>query len=238
MLRASLAAAIAAMRSRRSLSIAVTMIWMVVIAFIAAAILVPAGPAAIAQTVAGQLGLSTESSLDISGTVRAAAEALFAIVGTILAAFISKHVKDANARAQILNALPLFAGWGINKFEGAFKDRPMNVNVGSAAAASILRNVLALGPDLIARAGFDERALAKMAVGHLPGVDGAMDEATIDKIIAAAKAGPGASPAPTATDLATQLESVAAPLAETLLGALLPKLEAIVAAKLGGKSAA
>lgn len=141
--------------------------------------------------------------VDVASLVSGLAQLIFVIAGSVAAAIVNKHVKDADARKTILAALDNGVAYGMNKVEGALAGRPLTVNLGSAVAAQAVRYAQATVPDKLARLDLDAAHIAKIAVAKLPGVDGAITDADLAGIVAAAKG--NAPPLPPAGDLAAQV---------------------------------
>lgn len=134
------------------------------------------------------------SSVDLGALVQAAGSLVVSGVSVVAYFFLNKYVKDANARTVLLGAIENGVKWGIAKVPGALPGHALSVGVGSQAAAAALQHVINTVPDALARHGTDLSGIVRIALGKLP-IDGQIDDATVNRIIANAtgKAVPSAA---------------------------------------------
>jgi hypothetical protein len=149
-------------------------------------------------------------SLDLTNLVQSAGSVIVSAVSVVAYFFLNKYVKDANARTVLLGAIENGVKWGVAKTAGALPGHALSVNVGSQAAAAALQHVIDSVPDALARHGNDFAGIVRIALGKLP-IDGQIDDATVNQIVANATGN-----APATADIGKQLLEAAPAFAEEI----------------------
>jgi len=139
--------------------------------------------------------------VDPNATVDLTAEALkvlgslATVVVSAIAVEIRSVVKDKAAQQTLIGLLERGSSFVVNKTAGALKNQPLSVNLASPMAADLVRYAKEYAPGALKRLGIDDVQLTKMAIAHLPNVNGGIDDKEINAIAAAATG--KAPPAPT-----------------------------------------
>lgn len=162
-----------------------------------------------------QVGTSAVGSVvDLAPMLMVIVEILATLALVAAAWFIFRHVTNQDARNALLSVAEKAVAFGINATNGALKDKTMSVNLGSSVVATAMKYALNAAPDALKKFGWDDKTLARALWARLPGVDGGLDDATLNQIVAA---GSGTAPAGSLVNAA----AVSAPaLAEALLAAI------------------
>lgn len=166
------------------------------------------------------LAPAAPTSVDLTGLITAAGSIVVSLVSVVAYFFLQKFIKDDSARKVILGAVENAAKWGVAKTAGALPGSVLSVNVGSAVAAAGLQHVVDTVPDALARHGNDYAGIVRIILGKLS-IDGAIDDATVNQIVATATGKSVGNAAPAApADISAQLLGAAPALAEAVVAAL------------------
>lgn len=136
------------------------------------------------------------TTVNLAPTIQAAAHTCAAIVLSIFALWLQGHVKDQAARTTILKAAENAAAIGLAKVDGALPGMNLSVGVGSQVLAEGLTHMLETVPAAAKRMGVDNRQIIDLITANLHGIDGKLDDKTINEIIASATGKPPAAPDP------------------------------------------
>lgn len=142
---------------------------------------------ALAQSaVGGAIG----TTIDLSPMLTLGVQAVSLVVLLVGVWFIYSHTTNQDQRAALTGILEKAVGFGLNAVAGATANKNLNINLGTSTAAMVAATALKyaqqFGPQAIAHFGLDEKSVAKMIVARLPGVDGTIDDTTLNQIVATA----------------------------------------------------
>lgn len=186
--------------------------------------------AALAQAAFPAIAAATPTAVDFS----AEALKLVGIVATTIISWatieVRKVVKDKAAQDTVIAALKHGGAYVVNRTAGALKDRPLTVDLASPMAADLVRYVKSTVPGALKRLGVTDVGLAKLAIAHLPGVDGKLDDNEVNVIAAAATGKP-----PVAGTLAADAGAIAEQLGPAIIAGLGPAIAAMAEAAVAAK---
>jgi hypothetical protein len=178
--------------------------------------------------VIGQIGSSGNTVLDFAPLVVDAAQILAWIVLSVLGWWLQGHVRNENARKAILDAAANGVYHAVNRITAAGPN--MKVSVASGVSAMAAKYVIGMVPDAAKRLGLTDRKIVDLVVSRLPGVDGALDEKTMD-FIASHLGGGSPPPAIDMNALAEAAKPILEQLARDALSAVYDKPTKVAADK-------
>lgn len=166
---------------------------------------------------AADTGLTAD---DISGIILKVVAGIATVFGSVVLAEFNRFVKDKGARDSALATMRYLSPLVLNATAGLLKDHPVPANKVPAVVASMIRLAKNADPEAFKRLGFDDVGLAKLAIAHLPGVDGEISDDDIATMAAASKMPAAGTAKPATLD---QVGAALGPLVESLVEAALKK---------------